>query len=297
MQRNLKIGWIGLGVMGEPMCAHLVNAGHELSVYTRSGHKAKALLEAGASWCDCPEKIATRCDIIFTMVGTGDEVRSVYFSEKGLFAAQIKGKLFIDMGTTAPSLSVEIAEYCSAHGAEAIDAPVSGGDVGARNASLSIMAGGSAEAVESVASLFDCLGSYRLLGGPGSGQHCKMSNQIAVAGTMIGVCEALLYASRAGLDMEKLVAAISSGAAGCWTLDNLAPRIVRQDYAPGFMVDHLIKDLGIAISECESMKMELPGLSLARTLYSKVSQLGHGRSGTQALILALAELDSGDRFT
>ena len=287
MYKNLKIGWIGLGVMGAPMCGHLLAAGYPVSVYTRSRQRAEPLLQAGARWCESPRDIADDTDVIFTMVGTGQEVRDVYFSETGLFGSNIEGKLFVDMGTTAPSLSAEIAAYCDQHDAACIDAPVSGGDVGARAATLSIMAGGRDRDIEKVSGLFACLGTLRHLGGHGSGQHGKMCNQITVAGSMIGVCEALVYAASAGLDRDRLIAAISTGAAACWALDNLAPRILERDYAPGFMVDHFIKDLGIAVRECELMGLELPGLALARSLYQKVSQLGHGRSGTQALIMAL----------
>ena len=287
MHKNLKLGWIGLGVMGAPMCGHLLAAGYPVSVYTRSRHRAEPLLEAGAKWCESPRDVADDADVIFTMVGTAQEVRDVYFSTTGLFSTDIRGKLFVDMGTTAPGLTTEIAVYCEQHDADSLDAPVSGGDVGARAGTLSIMAGGRDEDIATVSGLFDCLGTYRHLGGHGSGQHCKMCNQITVAGSMIGVCEALVYAARAGLDRDRMIAAISSGAAACWALDKLAPRIVERDYDPGFMVDHFIKDLGIALQQCELMGLELPGLSLARSLYRQVSELGHGRSGTQALIMAL----------
>ena len=220
------------------------------------------------------------------MVGSGEEVRDVYFSDNGLFAVKIEGKIFIDMGTTSPALTAEITARAREHGAACIDAPVSGGDVGARNASLSIMAGGQAAVIDEVKPLLECLGEVQHMGEEGSGQHTKMCNQITVAGTMIGVCEALLYAQRAGLDAERMIAVVSRGAAGCWTLDKLAPRIIRQDYEPGFMVDHFIKDLGIAIDEMRDMGLDLPGLSLAIKLYRKVSEIGHGASGTQALILA-----------
>lgn len=291
MHKNNIIGWVGLGVMGEPMCGHLLDAGYQLAIYSRTRDKACHLVDAGARWCDSPSVLTELCDVIFTMVGTGDEVRDVYFSERGLFQVEIAGKVFIDMGTTAPALTAEITSYADEHGAACIDAPVSGGDVGARNASLSIMAGGQAAVIDKVKPLFDCLGKVQHMGDEGSGQHTKMCNQITVAGTMIGVCEALIYAQRAGLDAEKMIAVVSRGAAGCWTLDNLAPRMIRQDYAPGFMVDHFIKDLGIAIDEMKVMGLELPGLSLAIKLYQKVSEIGHGTSGTQALILALQQCE------
>lgn len=289
MQQHTKIGWIGLGVMGEPLCQHLIAAGYSLSIHTRSRDKARTVLANGARWCDSPAEVSKNSDVIFTMVGTGQEVEDVYFSEKGLFDDDISDKIFIDMGTTAPNLSIKIARYVRQYNAQSIDAPVSGGDVGARNASLSIMAGGDEAVIKSVSALFECLGQVRIIGAAGSGQHAKMCNQIVVAGTMIGVCEALLYAKRAGLDCETMISAIRQGAAGCWTLDNLAPRIIKQDFSPGFMVEHFIKDLSIAMQETELMGLNLPGLSLAQSLYEKLRDIGHGRSGTQALLMALEE--------
>jgi len=290
MQTNTKLGWIGLGVMGGAMCQHLMAAGYPMAVHTRTRAKAAEVLDNGARWCDSPAEVSEQSDIVFTMVGLEQEVRDVYFSAGGLFERVIGNKIFIDMGTTAPSLTVEIAQYATRRGAHCIDAPVSGGDVGARNASLSIMAGGDENIIRQVMPLFDYLGRVQVMGGSGSGQHTKMCNQIVVAGTMIGVCEALLYARRAELDCEKLIAAIRSGAAGCWTLDNLAPRIIRQDFAPGFMVDHFIKDLGIALQESQAMNLALPGLSLVKSLYEKVRDAGFGKKGTQALLFALDEL-------
>jgi 3-hydroxyisobutyrate dehydrogenase len=287
MQKHTKLGWIGLGVMGGAMCQHLMAAGYPMSVYTRSKEKASEVLNNGAHWCDSPAAIAEQSDIVFTMVALEQEVRDVYFSASGLFHSTIENKIFVDMGTTAPSLAVEMAQYAAQRGAHCIDAPVSGGDIGARNASLSIMAGGDAEIIGQLASLFDYLGRVQIMGEAGSGQHTKMCNQIVVAGTMIGVCEALLYAKRANLNCETLIAAIRPGAAGCWTLDNLAPRIIRQDYAPGFMVEHFIKDLGIALQESRAMQLELPGLSLVKSLYEKVRDAGFGKKGTQALLFAL----------
>ncbi len=291
MHKKLQIGWIGLGVMGEPMCQHLMAAGHALNVSTRTKSRAANVLNNAASWFDSADEVCRHSDLVFTMVGYEQEVRDVYFSANGLFASDISNKILIDMGTTAPQLSIEIADYARQHGAQSIDAPVSGGDVGARNASLSIMAGGDAEAIDKVTALFDCLGKVQRTGAAGSGQHTKMCNQITVAGTMIGVCEALLYAKRSGLDCQSMISAIRSGAAGCWTLDNLAPRIIKNDFAPGFMVDHFIKDLAIAIKEAEVMQIQLPGLALARSLYEKASRMGHGKSGTHALLLALESVD------
>jgi 3-hydroxyisobutyrate dehydrogenase len=286
-----KAGWIGTGVMGMPMCGHLLSAGYAVSVTSRTRSKADALIEQGASWCETPAEVAAQADIVFTTVGRPEEVREVYFGDQGVFAGLQAGAIVVDMGTTPPSLTREIAVRAASLGAHAVDAPVSGGDIGARNASLSVMAGGEESIVDSIRPLFDCMAStVAWMGEAGSGQHTKMANQLAVAGTMIGVCEALVYAARAGVELEKLVAVISKGAAGCWTLDNLAPRIIRGDDAPGFMVDHFVKDLGIALSECEQMGIKLPGLELANQLYRQLQATGHSESGTQALIHAIRQL-------
>lgn len=292
MQKNIKLGWVGLGVMGEPMCRHLLLAGYSVSVFTRSKEKATRLLCEGAKWCDFPHEIAHDCDIVFTMVGSEQEVRDVYFSEKGLFSADIAGKVFIDMGTTAPSVTMEIKERALVQCAEVVDAPVSGGDVGAKNANLSIMVGSDEETFQRVSGLFRYLGNAQKVGESGSGQHTKMCNQIIVAGTMIGVCESLVYAKKSGLNCEVLITVIAEGAAACWSLDNLAPRIIKQDFSPGFMVDHFIKDLGIAVKEAEKMNLHLPGLSLAKSLYDDVTAMGYGEEGTQALLLALENMNS-----
>ena len=284
---KVKLGWIGLGVMGEPMCQHLLAAGYPMAVFTRSKEKASEVLGKGATWCASPAEVTKQSDVIFTMVGREQEVRDVYFAANGLFSEGLDNKLFIDMGTTAPTFTLQLAEYAIKLGAQFIDAPVSGGDVGARSANLSIMIGGEDSPVKKANVLLKYLGSATVMGGVGKGQHTKMCNQIVVAGTMIGVCEALVYAKNAGLNSEKLISAIRPGAAGCWSLDNLAPRIIKNDFTPGFMVEHFIKDLGIALKEAEAMDLQLPGLTLARTLYVKVRDLGHGRSGTQALLLAL----------
>lgn len=286
-----RIGWIGTGVMGAPMCGHLLAAGYAASVTSRTRSKADALIEQGASWCETPAEVAAQADIVFTTVGRPEEVREVYFGEQGVFAGLQAGAIAVDMGTTPPSLTREIAERAISLGAHTVDAPVSGGDIGARNASLSVMAGGEEGIVDSIRPLFDCMAStVAWMGEAGNGQHTKMANQLAVAGTMIGVCEALVYAARAGVELEKLVSVISKGAAGCWTLDNLAPRIISGDDAPGFMVDHFVKDLGIALGECEQMGIKLPGLELANQLYRQLQAIGHGESGTQALIHAIRKI-------
>ncbi len=287
-----NIGWIGTGVMGGPMCGHLLAAGYTVAVFSRTKEKATDLIENGATWCTSPADVAGQSDVVFTMVGTPAEVRQVYFSAEGIFGGLNKASTIVDMSTTAPSLSLEIADEANQLGANAVDAPVSGGDIGARDATLSIMAGGKESVVNEVRPLLDCMGkSITYMGPAGSGQHTKLCNQLVVAGTMIGVCEALLYASKAGLDCHQLIAAIRPGAAACWTLDNLAPRIIKGDDAPGFMVDHFLKDLGIAVQEAEAMQLDLPGLKLARDLYLETQKIGHGQSGTQALIHALKKLN------
>jgi 3-hydroxyisobutyrate dehydrogenase len=291
VDRNEKVGWIGTGVMGEPMCGHLIDAGYGVSVYSRTREKAEKLLQKGASWCKTPSDVARHSDFIFTMVGSPAEVRDVYFSEHGIFQGLRPGSVVVDMSTTAPSLSCEIASYASKIEAQAVDAPVSGGDVGARAATLSIMAGGDESAVDAVQSFFDCMGKSVVYMGPaGSGQRTKLCNQLVVAGTMIGVCESLVYANKSGLDCNQLIAAIRLGAAGCWALDNLAPRIAKGDDEPGFMVDHFIKDLGIAVKEAELLEINLPGLKLAHNLYIETQKMGHGKSGTQALIHAIRSM-------
>ncbi|MGB5677756.1 MAG: NAD(P)-dependent oxidoreductase [Gammaproteobacteria bacterium] len=285
------LGWIGAGVMGVPMCGHLLSAGYSLRINSRTRSKADALITQGAAWCESPAQVAACSDIIFTMVGRPGEVRDVYFAERGVFTGLRAGSIVVDMGTTSPSLTSEISQRARAMQAHALDAPVSGGDVGAINATLSIMVGGDAASFNAVRPLFDCMAkTVTWMGQAGNGQHAKMANQLVVAGTMIGVCEALVYAARAGVDLDTLVSVISQGAAGCWTLDNLAPRIITGDDAPGFMVDHFVKDLGIALQEAEQMGLSLPGLELATVLYKKVQEIGHGQSGTQALVHAIRRL-------
>ena len=294
----MRLGWIGTGIMGRSMCGHLLAAGHEVAVYTRTRERAQPLVEAGAAWAGSPQEAAAGAEIVFTMVGFPGDVRDVYFGDAGLLAATMPGMLLVDMTTTEPSLAVEIAEAAHAKGAGAVDAPVSGGDVGARNATLSIMVGGHPADVARAQPLFERMGKHIVhQGGPGAGQHTKMCNQIVIAGTMIGVCESLVYAARAGLDLETMLSSIRSGAAGCWTLDHLAPRVVRRNFDPGFFVEHFIKDMGIALEEARRMHLALPGLALVHQLYVAVQAQGHGRAGTHALVLALEQMSerSGSR--
>jgi 3-hydroxyisobutyrate dehydrogenase len=283
-----RLGWIGTGVMGLSMCGHLLAKGHAVTVYNRTKSKAQPLLDKGAQWGDSPHAVAAEADVLFSMVGYPRDVREVYFGTDGVLDGMKPSSLVVDMTTTEPSLSKEIYAATKAKGVDAIDAPVSGGDVGARNAALSIMVGGDAKAVERVRPLLEILGKTIIhQGGPGAGQHAKMCNQIVIAGTMIGVCESLLYGHRAGLNLETMLQSIRGGAAGCWSLDNLAPRILQRNFAPGFLVDHFIKDMEIALAEAERMGLVLPGLKLVDELYRTLQVQGHGRNGTQALYLAL----------
>jgi 3-hydroxyisobutyrate dehydrogenase len=285
------IGWIGTGIMGQPMCGHLMDAGYAAIVHTRSQEKAQPLLDKGATWADTPSGLVQNADVVFTMVGMPGEVRDVYFEEGGVLEACKNGQIIVDMTTTEPSLAKEIAEACAEKGAYAIDAPVSGGDVGAINGTLSIMVGGNKEAVDAVMPLLQIMGkTVSYMGEPGMGQHTKMCNQITLSGTMIGVAQALIYGAKAGLDLETLLAAISKGAAGCWVLDNLAPKMMVHDFEPGFYVEHYLKDLEIALRESLIMDLDLPGLKQATELYKLVMMMGHGRSGYHALLLALEKL-------
>jgi len=286
-----NIGWIGAGVMGRSMAGHLMNAGHVVHLHTRTKEKAAALLDGGAIWHDSPEQIARHADVVFTIVGFPKDVEAVYFGEVGILKGTSAGMFLVDMTTTRPHLAERIHLAARERGAWFVDAPVSGGDIGARNGALSIMVGGSKEAVTAVMPLLERMGKNIVhQGKAGAGQHTKMVNQITIAGTMIGVCEAMVYGHRAGLHMETVLRSIASGAAGCWTLDNLVPRILARDFEPGFFVDHFIKDMEIALEEAARMDLSLPGLALVNQLYRSVKAQGKGNCGTHALILALERM-------
>jgi 3-hydroxyisobutyrate dehydrogenase len=290
-----SLGWIGTGIMGRSMCGHLLAKGYPVTVFSRTKARADGLVAQGARWADSPGQVAAAADIVFTMVGFPADVRDVYFGDAGVLGSLRAGAIAVDMTTTEPSLAIEIATATAATGAAAVDAPVSGGDVGARNATLSIMVGGDATAVARVTPLFEIMGKNIVhQGGPGAGQHTKMCNQIVIAGTMIGVCESLLYGTRAGLNVETMLGSIRSGAAGCWTLENLAPRVLKRNFDPGFVVEHFIKDMGIALAEASRMKLAMPGLALVHQLYVAVQAQGHGRKGTHALMLALEQLNAAE---
>ncbi|WP_243312541.1 NAD(P)-dependent oxidoreductase [Fundidesulfovibrio agrisoli] len=286
-----RIGWIGTGIMGSSMCGHLMDAGYAMTVYNRSKLKAEPLLARGATWADTPRDVAQASDVVFTIVGFPKDVREVYFGADGVFAGAGTGAVLVDMTTNSPSLAVEIADKAEDAGMFALDAPVSGGDVGARNAALSIMVGGAPEVFEAVRPLFGAMGKTIVHQGPaGSGQHAKMCNQIVIAGHMIGVCESLLYAVRAGLEPSRVLESIATGAAACPALNNLWPRILKDDYAPGFIIDHFIKDMGIVVEESKRMGFRLKGLMLVEEIYREAQAMGFGSNGTQALYLALQKI-------
>ena len=286
-----SIGWVGTGVMGRSMCGHLIKAGYQATIYTRSKDKAADLIGAGAKWVDSPKAVAEASDVVFAIVGFPKDVREVFLGEKGLLAGSKQGNIMVDMTTSDPSLAAEIYQTAKAKGVHSLDAPVSGGDIGARNAALSIMVGGDAEAFAAVQPLFECMGKTIVhQGAAGAGQHTKMVNQILIASGMIAVCEGMLYAYKSGLDAKTVLQSVTVGAAGSWSLTNLGPRIIDRNFEPGFFVEHFIKDMGIALAEAEKMNLSLPGLALAKQLYEAVRAQGYGRKGTHALMLALEHI-------
>lgn len=288
----MKLAWIGTGVMGTSMVRRLLAAGHAVTVHTRTRARAEALLKEGATWAGSPREAAEGAEAAFTMVGYPQEVRDVVLGEDGLSTKPPKGQVWVDMSTTAPDLSEEIHKEAASKHCEALDAPVTGGDIGAREGRLSIMVGGSPEVFLRLKPVFEAMGTTVVHhGGPGAGQRAKLSNQIVIAGTMIGVCESLLYARRQNLDPEKLLGSISKGSAGCWTLENLAPRILKGNFEPGFFVDHFVKDMGLVLEDCRRTGLRLPGLELIHRLYMSVQELGFGRKGTHALMMALENLN------
>jgi 3-hydroxyisobutyrate dehydrogenase len=287
------IGWIGVGVMGASMAGHLLAAGYRLTVSNRSRAKAEPLIAKGATWAETPREVAAASDVVFTMVGYPHDAREVILGEEGVLAGVRSGAVLADMTTSEPSLAVEIAERAAKQQVIAIDAPVSGGDVGARNAALSIMIGGDEATVTALDPLWSLMGKTIVRhGAAGAGQHAKMVNQTLVAAGMVGVCEALLYAHQAQLDLTKVLESVSSGAATSWSLQNLGPRMIAGDFRPGFYVEHFLKDLKIVLDESRRMGLALPGLALCEQLYRACATQGHARKGTHSLILALAELSN-----
>lgn len=285
------LGWIGCGVMGSSMAGRLRDAGFDLVVTTRSRAKAEPLLARGCRWADTPGAVAALADVAFVMVGHPSDVRSVTLGPDGVLGALRPGAVLVDHTTSSPALAAEIDAVAASRRVWSLDAPVSGGDRGAREGTLTVMVGGPDEPREALAACWKVLaGNVVACGGPGAGQRTKLVNQIAIAGGMVGMCEALLFAHRAGLDPETTLRAISGGAAGSWSLTNLAPRMLRGDFAPGFMVEHFVKDMRLALDECRRLDLPLPGLALVESLYTALVAQGRGRSGTQALVLALAQL-------
>lgn len=288
------LGWIGLGIMGKSMCGHVLRAGHEVFVYTRTKASAQDLITHGAKWCQSPAEVAGKSKIVFSMVGYPADVRSVYLGENGLVSGAADGTILVDMTTSEPALAKEIFQTAKDKGLHSLDAPVSGGDLGAKNATLAIMVGGEQKTFDAVLPFFELMGkNIQLMGPAGAGQHTKMSNQILIAGTMIGVVESLLYAVRSGLEMESVIDVIGSGAASSWSINNLGRRIAAGDFEPGFFVEHFVKDMGIALAESRKMGIMLPGLALVEQLYLGVMAQGLARKGTQALYLALQTMCGG----
>src|ERR1051326_7271369 len=286
-----RVGWIGTGVMGLSMCRHIIDKGFTTTVYNRTRDHARPLIDAGATWADSPRAVAERSDVVFAIVGFPRDVREVFLGSKGALSGSKAGVVLVDMTTSEPSLAQEIYQEARAKDVYSVDAPVSGGDVGAKNATLSIMVGGDAAVIEAVKPLLECLGKTIVHQGPaGAGQHTKMVNQILIASNMIGVCEALLYARKAGLDPTTVLQSVGSGAAGSWSLNNLGPRIIARNFEPGFFVEHFIKDMGIALDEAKRLGLCLPGLALAEQLYLAVQAQGYGKKGTHALMLALEQV-------
>ncbi|MDB5840838.1 MAG: oxidoreductase [Herminiimonas sp.] len=281
---NTRVGFIGLGIMGSSMAGHILAAGYPLNVYNRSRDKADALVAKGAVWHATPGEVAAVSDVVITMLGYPHDVEQVYLGDDGLVARSAPGAILIDMTTSSPALAERIAEQAAQKGLQAIDAPVSGGDAGARDAKLAIMVGGSQAAFHAALPVLQKMGTNIVLqGGPGAGQHTKMCNQIVIASTIVGVCEGLAYADKAGLDPDTVLKSIGGGAASGFQLNVMGGRILQNNFAPGFYMEHFIKDLGIALAEAARMQLDMPGLALAKKLYDQLAAEGYGRSGTQAL--------------
>ena len=286
-----RLGWIGTGVMGTSMCGHLLSLGFSATIYNRTADKAKTLLDKGATWADSPKAVAEQSEVVFTIVGYPRDVREVILGEHGVLAGSKAGNVIADMTTSEPALAQEIYAAAKAKGVHAVDAPVSGGDIGAREARLSIMVGGDATVIQALQPCWEAMGKTIVRqGGPGAGQHTKMVNQTLIATGIIGVCEALLYAYKAGLDLNTVLQSVSGGAAGSWSLSNYGPRMINGNFDPGFYVEHFIKDMGIALEEANRMGLALPGLALAKQLYVSLAANGGSRLGVHALQLGLAKM-------
>lgn len=290
---QVSIGWIGTGVMGLQMAMHVINAGFlPMTVYNRTPSKAQPLIDAGATLVDSPREVSLNADVVLTMVGYPNDVREVIAGTDGALASLKDGGIIVDLTTSEPGLAAELAALAFAQGKSIIDAPVTGGDIGARNGTLSTLVGGDRAAIDHVRPILQCFSNtITFFGAPGSGQHCKMANQITIACTMLGTCEGLIYAHTAGLDLESYLAAISNGAAASFSVKALAPRIINGDLGPGFYVEHFVKDLGIALDTCRQINLSLPGLALAQQLYMSLMACGDARLGIHALIRTLERLN------
>ena len=290
LNKNIKIGFVGTGVMGKSMATHILNSGLTLYVYNRTKLHAQSLIEKGAIWAETIASLASKVDVIITIVGYPNDVCEIYFGDKGIINNAKPGSTIIDMTTSKPSLAKQIYQEAKTRGIYSLDAPVSGGDIGAKNATLTIMVGGNQEIFEKMKPIFNLMGKNTVLqGNAGAGQHTKMCNQIAIASNMIGVCEAMLYAKKAGLNPETVLKTIESGAAGSWSLSNLAPKMLNGDFGPGFYVKHFVKDMNIALSEAKKMGLNTPGLELSKTLYDKLIVQGKEDNGTQVLYQLLEQ--------
>ncbi len=290
-----RIGWVGTGVMGSSMCGHVIAAGYQTTIHNRSVEKTRTLAARGAAVAASVAELAAAADVVFTIVGYPRDVREVTLGPQGIVASARPGTVLVDMTTSEPALAAEISESARLRNIHAVDAPVSGGDIGAKEARLSIMIGGEKEVADALEPLFETMGKTIVYQGPaGSGQHTKMVNQILITTNMIGICEALLYGYKAGLNLETVMQSVSSGAAGSWSLSNLGARMIAGNFEPGFFVEHFLKDMNIALAESRRMKLALPGLALAEQLYRAVEAQGYGRKGTQALLLALADISRVD---
>jgi 3-hydroxyisobutyrate dehydrogenase len=286
-----KLGWIGTGVMGKSMCKHLLKSGYDLSVYNRTEEKTRELIDMGAKFVD-PQRMSKNCDAIFLMLGYPSDVEEMTIGSNGILKNMMKGSYLIDHTTSSPNLAKKIEEQSSKLGIYSFDAPVSGGDIGARNGKLVVMCGGDRiffPQIECVMSNYSA--KIKLFGPAGQGQNAKMANQIIIGSTMVGLVEGLIYGYKSGLDLNDLIGLLSTGAAASFSMTSYGPRILKRDFDPGFYVDHLVKDLKIALEECEKMNIKLKGLELAYSLYSFLQEEGHGRKGTQSLILALEKMN------
>ncbi|XVF49103.1 hypothetical protein PTKIN_Ptkin03bG0241600 [Pterospermum kingtungense] len=290
---NTRVGWIGTGVMGRSMCAHLINAGYTLTVFNRTLSKTQPLLDMGAHLAQTPHDLAAQSDVVFSIVGYPSDVRQVLLDpSSGALSGLRPGGVLVDMTTSEPSLAVEICAAAESKNCSSIDAPVSGGDRGAKNGTLAIFAGGGEAVVRRLNPLFTLMGNVNYMGPSGKGQFAKLANQITIASTMVGLVEGIIYAHKAGLNVASFLDAISTGAAGSKSLDLYGNRILKRDFEPGFFVNHFVKDLGICLKECQNMGLALPGLALAQQLYLSLKAHGEGNLGTQALILALERLNN-----